>query len=172
MKTTITCTICNTNYTVKPKKCSKCDYPFSASEKDKSAFVGELFSKKLILENAKDKIKRAQKILWIIGSINIISFIAIFSINPTFNLNVLDLLLGFVFIGFGFYASKRPFRAIFISLVLLLFIYFLNALADPMLIIRGIILKIVFIVGLAYALSSVYKVQKIKNENDYFKEMK
>ena len=112
METTVVCTICNTSYALEPKVCSKCEYPFSASEKDKSTFVGQLFRKKLIIEETKDKIKRAQKILWVIGGINVLYFLVLLSLNPTLNVNVLDLLLGLVFIGFGFYASKKPFRAI------------------------------------------------------------
>ncbi len=37
---------------------------------------------------------------------------------------------------------------------------------------RGLIIKIIFVFGLVYALMSVYQANKIKNKNDYFKEMK
>ena len=52
MKTDTTCTICETFYAVEPPFCSKCEYPFSALEKDKSVFVGRLFSKKLKIKEA------------------------------------------------------------------------------------------------------------------------
>ena len=52
MKTDTTCTICETFYAVEPPFCSKCEYPFSALEKDKSVFVGRIFSKKLKIEEA------------------------------------------------------------------------------------------------------------------------
>ena len=171
MKTDTTCTICETVYAVEPPFCLKCEYPFSALEKDKSVFVGRLFSKKLKIKEAKDKIKRAQNILWVIGGINVLSYAVVVSQSLVVDLNILDLFIGLFFIVFGFYASKNPFLAILISLILLISLYALNAWVDPVSIFRGIIFKIVFIVGLVYALKSIYEVQKIKNENDYFKEM-
>ncbi|MBL6666800.1 MAG: hypothetical protein ISP66_07360 [Flavobacteriaceae bacterium] len=171
MTTLTTCTICNTTYDVEPIVCSKCDYPFSASEEEKSTFVGQLFSKKLIIQEARVKVKNTQKILWAIGGVNVFYFIILFSFHPTLNIYILDLLLGFVFIGFGFYAAKKPFRSILISLILLLGIYVSNALVDPISLFRGIIFKVIFVVGLIYGLLAIYQVHKIKNKNEYFKEI-
>jgi len=56
-------------------------------------------------------------------------------------------------------------------LILLLGIYVSNALVDPISLFRGIIFKVIFVVGLIYGLLAIYQVHKIKNKNEYFKEI-
>ena len=57
-------------------------------------------------------------------------------------------------------------------IVLLIGLNAFNMWVDPITIFKGIIFKIIYIVGLIHALTSIYEVQKIKNENDYFREIK
>ena len=58
------------------------------------------------------------------------------------------------------------------KIVLLIGLYAFNTWVDPITIFKGIIFKIIYIVGLIHALTSIYEVQKIKNENEYFRELK
>ena len=58
------------------------------------------------------------------------------------------------------------------QIVLLIGLYAFNTWVDLITIFKEIIFKIIYIVGLIHALTSIYEVQKIKNENDYFRELK
>jgi len=171
MEKTETCPICKTTYEAVPNTCSKCRYPFSATEKEKSVFIGQYFVKSGKISDTKDAIKRARIILWIIGGSNVIIPYIKFFINPVFSYDVvIGPTIGLIFIVFGFYSYKKPLISIWIPLVLLLLFYTSDVVVDSANILRGIIWKALYTGVLIYCLISIYQSEKIKKESNFLKD--
>lgn len=69
-------------------------------------------------------------------------------------------LLGVIFLGLWFWAKYAPFAAALCALALYISFISLDAIADPRLLFRGIILKILIIAGLSQAVKSGYALKK------------
>lgn len=169
----ITCHTCKTKYEVQPEKCKKCGFPFAGTEKEKSLFIGQQILKKGSVSDTTDKIKRARIILWVIGGINILSSFLIYYSTPLQEIYIIpEIIIGLIFIGFGFFSYKKPFISILILLILLLLLYVLNAIVDPITIMQGIIFKTIFLSGLIYGLISIVQAEKIRKESEFLKEQR
>lgn len=169
MSETIICPICKSQYQEKMSACTKCNFPFSASEKEKAIFIGQQLVKKSRISGTKDKIRRARNILWIMSVAN---FVFIIISTNSEQVLILSAILSLIFIGFGFLTYKKPFISIFIPLSLLLLSYIVTGIIEPSFLINGIIWRIVFISGLSYALLGIVEANKIKKENAYLMEQK
>ncbi len=166
MEKTITCPTCKSDYKSQPNNCSKCGYPFSGTEMERSKFVGQQILKKRNVSDTKDNIKRARIILWIIGGINI--FFSFLSYQD-FSL-IIGIFLGVIFIGFGFLTYRKPFISIITPLILLVLFYAASAIQDPSSLIQGVLWKIVILASLTYALVGIIKSEKIRKESDFLRE--
>ncbi|MCD4724127.1 MAG: zinc-ribbon domain-containing protein [Bacteroidales bacterium] len=171
MNKMIICPTCKTNYEIQPETCTKCGFPFTGTEKEKSIFIGQQILKKGNVSDTKDRIKRARIILWIIGGLNILSPFLIYNNNPLQGIYIITgIIIGLIFIGFGFFTYKKPLISILIPLILLLLFYIIGAIAEPISLIQGIIWKVIFVSGLIYGLISIIKAEKIRKESEFLKE--
>jgi hypothetical protein len=171
MEELIVCPTCKTDYESQPENCKKCGFPFSASDKEKSVFIGQQILKKGNVSDTKDRIKRARIILWVIGAINIVSPFLFYNNNSLQGLYIImGVFLGLVFIGFGFLTYKKPFVSILIPLILLVIFYVAAGIVEPITIIQGLIWKVLFLSGLIYGLVSIIKAEKIRKESLFLKE--
>ena len=171
MENNVTCPVCKTTFNEQPVKCNSCGFPFSATEKEKSLFIGQQILKKRTVSDTKDKIKRARIILWSIGGMNLLA--SLFALTNAQAQNVFvvaGVILGLVFIGFGFLAYKKPFISILIPLILLVLLHLAAAIADPSTLLRGIILKVVFIGVLIYGLVGIVEAEKIRKESEFMQK--
>lgn len=160
----MTCPNCNSTFDNPIDNCTKCRYPFNGTDNEKSSFIAQQILKVGEIDDAKESITTAKRILFIIGGINII--LPVFS-SSTPTVMVLSALIGLVFIVFGFIVQKNPFLFLVIPLSLLLLLYISDALIDPMTIMRGAISKVVFIMTLTYGIIRVKRAEKIKKESEY-----
>lgn len=170
MENTLICPTCKTVYEIQPERCPKCGFPFSGTEKEKSIFIGQQILKKGKVTDTRDRIKRARIILWVIGGINIL-FPMIFPDNyPTDLVIIFNIIIGFVFIGFGFLTYNKPLISILIPLIILVLFYISNAIIDPSTIVKGLLWKVLILTGLIYGLVSIIEADKIKKESRFLKE--
>jgi len=172
METKIICPVCKTRFESQPKKCIKCGYPFSASERERSIYVGRQILRKSKISNTKEKIKRARIILWLVGVLNIVSSIKFINAENFIFYFFISLTFGLIFIAFGFYTYRKPFVSVLIPLILLLLGYTIETIADPRTILNGIVLKVIIISSLVYGLISIIEAEKVRNENEFLKEHK
>lgn len=171
MESTIICPTCKSNYENQPQICTKCGFPFNGTEKEKSLFIGQQILKKGNVNDTKDRIKLARVILWIIGGLNILTPFIFYNNNPAREVFIITgLVLGLIFIGFGFLTFKKPFISILIPLIILILFYTIAAIAEPITLFQGIVWKVVFLSGLIYSLISIIQAEKIKKESEYLKE--
>ena len=167
----ITCPTCKTEFEIQPEICKKCRFPFTGTEKEKSIFIGQQIFKKGNVSDTTDRIKKARIILWVIGGINILSPFLIYNNDPLQGIYIITgIIIGLIFIGFGFFTYKKPFISILIPLILLLLFYIIDALADPITLIQGITWKVIFLSGLIYGLISIIQSEKIRKESEFLKE--
>lgn len=171
MENTTICPVCKTAFNEQPVNCSNCGFPFSGTEKEKSLFIGQQILKKRTVSDTKDKIKRARIILWIIGGMNLLAPFVAYANSPAQNVFIVaGIILGLIFIGFGFLAYKKPFISILIPLILLVLLHLAAAIADPSTLIKGIVLKVLFIGGLVYGLAGIIESEKIRKESEFMQK--
>lgn len=167
----ITCPNCKTIYETETTTCEKCGYPFNASEKEKSIFISEQIMKKSTVSDAKDSIKTARKILWIIAAVNFIVPFALYLQNYYFTLYlIIGIVTGLLFIGFGFLTYKEPLAAIIIPLSLLLISYIIQGIINMEMLFQGFVVKAFYLVGLVYGLIGIIQAEKTKKESAYLSE--
>ncbi len=166
----ITCPVCKTNYDNEPEKCLKCEYPFNGTEKEKSIFIGQQIFKKETISEAKAHIKKARIILWVIGGLFLLmsGFLAYNGMPSASFLG--GLILGGIFLGFGFLSYKFPFISILLPFIILFLFYVTMAIIDISTLLQGLIWKIIFMTGLGYALFSMIQAEKIKKESKFLEE--
>lgn len=161
----IICPTCKNEYDTEPKTCSECNFPFEGTEKERNLFIGKQISKKNKFSETNDKIKRARIIIWIIGVITIGQYF----ISLT---SEIDLLIGILFVGFGFLTYSKPFIAILIPFILLILTYTFSAFIDLGLLLQGILFKIIFLFGLGYGLIMIIQTNNLKKESNFLKNQK
>jgi len=166
MEETLTCPTCKSDFKTKPVSCSKCGYPFSGTDKERATFIGQQILKKGDVSDTKDKVKRARIILWIIGGINILFSLLIYQNFPL----LIGVILGLIFIGFGFLTYRKPFISILTPLILLVSYYIFLGIYNPNTLIQGVIWKIVILSSLVFALIGLIKAEKIRKESDFLRE--
>jgi hypothetical protein len=160
----MTCPNCNSTFDTHVDHCSKCGYPFSGTEKEKSSFIAQQIVKVGHIDDAKGSLKTAKTTLFIVGVVNIL--LTFFSATSPIVLG-LGILIGLVFIMFGFIVEKKPFLFLIIPLTTLLLFYVGDALVDPMNLVRGVLWKVIYVTALFYAIVRVKRAEKIKKESEY-----
>lgn len=79
--------------------------------------------------------------------------------------SVVVAVLGLIFLGLWIWAKRAPFAAAVSALALYVSFIALDAVIDPSQLVRGIILKILIIVGLSQAVKSSYALKKAAEDN-------
>ena len=161
-----TCKTCKTEYETMPEICSNCGFPFKGTDKEKSHFVAHQILKKNIIKTTKESIKKARTVLFLIGGFNIL--IPLFKyLNGQYDgiMLFLSIIIGLIFLLFGFTAKYKPFISILIPLSLLSIFYLLITIIDPTTLFNGIIWKFIFLGSMIYSLNSIIKSEKIKKES-------
>ncbi|MFT5846217.1 MAG: hypothetical protein ACI902_000258 [Psychroserpens sp.] len=77
------------------------------------------------------------------------------------------IILGLLFIVFGFLSPKKPLIFISLALILLLAYYTFMLLIDPHLIFQGIVWKLVAIAFLVYGLVNSFEERKLKKGSQF-----
>jgi hypothetical protein len=160
----MTCPNCNSTFDTHVDHCSKCGYPFSGTEKEKSLFIAQQIIKVGHIDDAKESLKTAKTTLFSIGVVNII--LTFFSTTSPIVL-AFSIIIGSVFIVFGFIVEKKPFLFLVIPFTLLMVFYIGDALIDPMTLVKGLLWKVMYFTALVYAIVRVKRAEKIKKESQY-----
>lgn len=162
------CPNCQSEYPETTVACTKCGFPFTATDQEKSAFIAQQILKAGEIGDATQSVKSAQTILYTIGIFTCVFALLLFqnSVALAFNL-----LLGVGFIIFGYLVIKSPMQILILALTLLLFIYTLSALVDWTSLFQGIIWKLICVSSLSYAIFKLKKAQRIKKESEYLSKL-
>ncbi len=69
------CPACKTEFSERVEFCSKCEFPFNGTEKEKAIHIGRFIGKKGVIADSSIYIKKSQNILYFIAGLNIFSLI-------------------------------------------------------------------------------------------------
>ena len=167
------CPVCQTENDESNEHCINCNYPFSASQKERSKYIGQMIVKKSSINEANTKIKRARIVLWIIGGFFILG--AVLQLFQPFTLPLLyyapNVVLGLVFIGFGFLTFRLPIIATIIPLILITAYWVFLMSQDMTLFFKGILYKIATFVILVYAAYAAVEADRIRKENNFLRDV-
>ena len=163
----IVCPTCKTSYSIEPPICANCGYPFNATKEIQAKFIADQITKKGHIRDTKDQLKMSRNILFAIAFINLIwSGMRLFLVRMDLQIYV-NSLIGMIFLFFAFFIKKKPLVSVVIPLVLLLSIYAVTGLINPLLLVNGIIWKVIFVSSLTYSIIRIRKSEQIKQESDF-----
>ncbi|MDY7393804.1 hypothetical protein UMM65_00985 [Aureibaculum sp. 2210JD6-5] len=147
------CPACKKEFETEIDKCTRCNFPFNGTEKEKGIHIGEFINKKGVSYDLDDSLGRSQKILYFIAGLNAL-FIAVILVNGNYDSIGLSLSILFTvtILLSAFFLKKNPVLFSIIPLALIIGITLFNYLIDPNTLINGIVLKIIIIGSLIYTI--------------------
>ncbi len=136
------------------------------SEKEDAKLIAERILNKSNAAEDKGKVKNARIVLLVIGVINIlVGLYYLFGVGAEVE-GYTGLILGGLFVGLYFIGIQRPMLALIAGLSIYGILILLDAIVDPVTIIKGIVLKVIFIILLIKGIISINKLPKEKKEQD------
>ncbi len=148
-------------------ECSNCKFPLSGSEKEKAVFIGRQISNRSKIDDAKTSQNKVRIILYIIGGFQLLN--ALIGILNGYDASsyLFFLILGSIFIVFGYLSPKKPLVFISLALILLLGYYAFLYSISPRYLTQGLIWKIVSVSFLAYGLVKSLEERQLKKQNKF-----
>lgn len=161
----INCPACKNELLEKIDYCTKCKFPFKGDETEKAIHIGRFIDKKGVIMDSESSIEKSQIILYAITLLNF----SVLILNIIFNgLIFLDLAINIILTLSFLYCAvnirKNPIRLTVIPLTILIVIYGLNFLIDPMTLARGLFLKIIIIGSMIYSIYLIKSAERFKKE--------
>jgi hypothetical protein len=164
----IFCRACSAKVVAEDTFCTNCGYPLHGTDQEQRNFISLRDAKIIDFSEASRKIRRASITLYVIGGLTVVGGLAMYVIaNDPIVKNTLlltNLVLGAIYVGLGFWCTRKPMAAIVSGLSLYVLTFILNAITNPLTIVSGIIFKII-IIGLFIAgIKSAIEAEKLKKE--------
>lgn len=170
MNAYITCPTCEKQYEQPLDQCTYCNYPFSAPEEIRSEFVVKHVEAQALYDDSVRNVKWARTIFFIVSLFN-----TGFGVYYIMQQDIFPAILGFlVGIVFGIFAAliyRDPLSICISGLVVMVLLYILAAIGDPVSIVRGFIWKLLFLLGTITAVVKVYKLERLRKQSPYFADL-
>lgn len=163
----IECKICKTEVSDEVSVCNVCKYPLKGTEQEQASYVAKQVIQKSDVKESIERLKTSRMILFALGAFYIIAPFTPLMKAPLSFASIFSIVLGLIFVGFGFLTFKNPKLALIIPLSLTVLYYLMLLIINPMYLWSGILWKIIVLVGLGYGYFSVRKSDKILKENKY-----
>lgn len=148
--------------------CQSCGYPLKGSEDEQRSFSTDRLIKEDKLEEMEKKVRSASNTMYILAGLFVLFGIVYFGMADESDNRGVVLLINFIvagiYVGLGYWSRLQPLPAILAGLILYTVVTILNAMSDPNMIWRGILVKILVFVFLIKGLTSAYQAQRIKKE--------
>ncbi|MBL7853753.1 MAG: hypothetical protein JNL17_05120 [Cyclobacteriaceae bacterium] len=160
------CPNCKSPYGETDATCIICGFPFQGTDAEKSKFIGQQVLKEGVIDESRKATQNARLILFFIGGLNCI--LALFI--PDLTTKVIALALGFLYVTFGLLIKKSPKLIMSFALFLLLLVFLIEGIIEPISLFRGIVWKLLYISSLVYGLYNVSKAEKLRLESEYLKQ--
>ena len=161
------CKICKTEINDDIAVCNICKYPLKGTDKEQASYVAKQVMQKSDVEESIERLKKSRIILFVLGAFYIIVPFTPLMNTPSSGALTISIVLGLMFIGFGFLTFKKPKIALIIPLSLTVLYYLILLMINPLLLWTGILWKMIVLMGLGYGYFSVRKSDKILKENEY-----
>ncbi len=145
--------------------CDNCIFPFKGTEKEKSIHIDKFISKKGIVRDSSDAVGNVRKILFALAALNVLSVFVLYS-GDTYHLFdlVLNVFLALVFVFCAILVKKAPLLFTALPLTILLCVYILNAIIDPVSLLSGSIIKVLILGSLIYSILLSLKAKRFQKQ--------
>jgi hypothetical protein len=164
------CPNCYSEFEMQPHYCS-CGYPFNGTEMDKYQFMSTKVKKAKILQEGINSASYSRNILFVIGGLNLLISIILAFLADDNEYNLINndyyfITMGYsvILIALGFYSYKEPFFALLLGFLVLLFVYAIMGLINPIMLLNGIIIKIIIICSFVYGLIKIKQAENISKQ--------
>ncbi|NJO69000.1 MAG: hypothetical protein HC830_06665 [Bacteroidetes bacterium] len=159
----IFCPNCYAEYESDPGFC-RCGYPFRGTEMEKYNFMSERVKKVHTINEGMETANYARIILFAIGGINLLAALYNAYIVGGDPLDTLfTLIYSGILIGLAFYSYQEPFFALLIGFLIMVLMYIVIGVMNPMLVLSGIPLKLIYTAGFVYGLVKIKKGEDLMN---------
>jgi hypothetical protein len=165
----IECHACYAKGSADDVYCTNCGYPLKGTEQEQQNFILKKNFTSIDLGSFNKRLKTAANSLYYLGGAFVVYGIIFYFIkqdDPDATAMLLtNLILGFVYVALGSYTHKKPLACIVSGLCLYAIVIILNAIANPVSIASGIIVKILIIGYLIKGIKGAIEIERIKKEN-------
>jgi len=148
--------------------CDSCGYPLKGTETEQQNFITHRSVKELDLADYNNQIKKAGTALYWIAGILVFGGVLFYFTNSEdedkLTLLIVNLVIAMIFVALGGWSQKKPLAAIISGASLYGIMVILNAIDNPLTIVRGIIFKIAVIAALIKGIKSALEAEKVKKE--------
>ena len=168
---TTTCPQCKTTFEVEIETCNNCYFPFNGTEKEKAVFIAQQIRKKSKVKDVKSGIKTAQIILAVKAIFELFALFVYLTqgLSDMFAIAI-QVFYILVFGISAFTIKKYPMPSILVPFIFLILSYAILIAVIPALFMQGVLWKILYLLGLAYALNAVIQSNKLSKESNYLAE--
>jgi hypothetical protein len=167
-----TCKNCKTENEENVINCTLCNYPIGGTEQDQAKYIAKQVMDKSDVNDAVKRLKNARILLFLISGylfIGPVISMLLKGMTPILLITtILSAILGIVFLIFAILSFKRPKISILIPLVSISVYYLILLILGPYeYFYKGVLWKIIILVGLGYGYFSVRKSDKVLKNNKY-----
>lgn len=147
------------------KFCPHCAFPQQGTQFEMKSFIRKINQKKILLEEHKDKIKKARTVLYVLAVINA-GLGILTSLNSEHEMAgiIVSVIIGLIFTGLGIWCNYNPFAAILTGFFVYVTLIIIGAVFDPISLIKGIVMKIFIISAFVYGYRAVRESQQLEKE--------
>ena len=145
------CPACKTETITNEAFCSKCNFPYTGTDKEKAIHIGQFIKQKGVITDSGSSIERSQKILYIVSLINLLLIMFNFLwMKYPISLLLPDTIITITLTFCAYKIQSNPLLFIIIPLTLLIIIYTINYFTNPYLVFNGIFFKLIILGSLIY----------------------
>ncbi|HEY8929413.1 MAG TPA: hypothetical protein VIM55_09500 [Mucilaginibacter sp.] len=163
------CNSCYKDVSAEDAFCQNCGYPLKGTAQEQSNFRVQKDFRDIDHFEFNAEVRKAANSLYYLSAIFVISGLIVYVTNKDSEdavvTLILNLVLAMIFLALGGYARKKPLACIISGLALYAIVVVLNAIIDPVTIIKGLIMKIIIVGFLIKGLKAALEIEKMKKEN-------
>ncbi len=139
------CSQCNTQIIIDSIFCTNCGFPEKGTEKEQAKFHADRILKRSDAQKEVKKISSARKTLyWMAGIFFVFGLFYYINSQEIAHL-VVNAILACIFLVLAYWSKQKPFAALLSALLLYVMIIALNAVVEPMTLLKGLLVKIILI---------------------------
>lgn len=158
------CPTCKSSVNPEAKFCGSCGYPVGGTEFEKNEFDYAYEVKRYELEKAQGVVKSGVTTLYVMAGLIFVGNLIVYATSEKIEILIAGLLVPVIFILLAQWSKKKPFTAMVVALVFYATILLADAFADPLSIIKGIIIKVIVIGAMIKAVKGAREAQNIMQD--------
>ena len=165
-KNSITCKNCKSEgLDLNLNFCPNCGYPINEDDTEMKRFMVKKQRDKTELEKGEKAVKTARIMLYILSGLNLLIGLIFYALEQTELIVLLAGIIGaLIYFGLALWSKKNPVPAILSGFFVYLIFVALNAIGDPETLYRGILIKVLIVIGFIYGIQGAINSERIKKE--------